>query len=334
MAGYSIPLSRWFYQGQVSAGAKVYVYQSGTTTPVTVYSDSSLGTPITNPVTCDSNGEAVFYVGSSVSLRLYVTTSGGTLIRDIDPVFPVPDLTGPIIHGQCILSKSGSNLLLSPYRGNKLIINGTVQAVTSPTLSASGLNTSTLYYIYAYMSGSTMTLEASTTGYTTDSTGIEVKTGNATRTLVGMARTISGPAWQFTAAQRFVRSWFNDFGVAGLATFTTNRTTTSTTRTEINTEMRVEFLAWARDLITASISGGCSKSTSSGNTDTFVYYDGTTQGAFQRGQSASNDILFPVGFSDSRTLTEGYHYATLFGNVNTAGTATWISGTSLTVRVG
>lgn len=89
MAGFTVPLARWFYQGQVSPGAKIYVYQTGTTTPVTVYSNGSLSTPTTNPVTCDSNGEAVFYVSNQVALRLYVTTSSGTLIRDIDPVYPV-----------------------------------------------------------------------------------------------------------------------------------------------------------------------------------------------------------------------------------------------------
>lgn len=94
MAGYAIPLSRWFKDGAVSAGAKVYVYQTGTTTPVDVYSDPEVTTPLSNPIVCDSNGEALFYVSTDYTLRVYVTTSGGTLIRDIPEVYPVPVLTG------------------------------------------------------------------------------------------------------------------------------------------------------------------------------------------------------------------------------------------------
>ena len=109
MASFSIPLSRWFYQGQVAAGALVNVYQVGTTTPVTVYSDGNLSVPITNPVVCDSNGEAVFYVATTVALRLYVTTSGGTLIRDISPVYPDPNLTGFTGTGSDLNYLSGAN---------------------------------------------------------------------------------------------------------------------------------------------------------------------------------------------------------------------------------
>src|SRR4051812_42026625 len=94
MASFSVPVLRTFYQGQVASGALVYVYQSTTTTPVTTYSDAGLTTPNTNPIVADSNGEVLFYVDNSLELRIDLKTSGGTLIRSIDPVFPVPDLTG------------------------------------------------------------------------------------------------------------------------------------------------------------------------------------------------------------------------------------------------
>jgi len=114
-------------------------------------------------------------------------------------------------YGQCILKKSGSDLSLIPYNGNQIFINGDFHKLTSPcTLAAAGLSADTLYYIYAYMSGSTVMLEASATTHTQDSThGHEIKSGDATRSLVGMAKTITGPAWVDTNTQRYVRSWYN-----------------------------------------------------------------------------------------------------------------------------
>lgn len=126
---------------------------------------------------------------------------------------------GGDLHGQCRLTKSGANLVLSRHNGTKLIIDGTAETIPSGgvTLAATGLSVDTTYFIYVFMSGATMTLEASTTGHATDgTTGVEIKSGDSTRTLVGMARVITGPAWQDTDAQRFVRSWFNDPGVTGL----------------------------------------------------------------------------------------------------------------------
>ncbi|MBX9583663.1 MAG: hypothetical protein K2X87_25455 [Gemmataceae bacterium] len=94
MATYSTPLSQWFYNGAPASGATVTVYQSGTTNPVTIYTDAALSVPASNPLTCDANGEAKFYCDVVYALRLYVQTATGTLIRDVDPVYPVPVTTG------------------------------------------------------------------------------------------------------------------------------------------------------------------------------------------------------------------------------------------------
>lgn len=89
MAGFSVPQFQFIYQGAPASGGSLYVYQTGTTTPVTCYSDGALTTPIANPITLDSNGQAKFYTTGAVSLRLDGYTSGGTLIQSIDPVYPV-----------------------------------------------------------------------------------------------------------------------------------------------------------------------------------------------------------------------------------------------------
>ena len=133
-------------------------------------------------------------------------------------------------HGQCQLSKSGANLILLPKNGNRIIVNGVSCTVPDAGVTLAAPATSgTTYLIYAYMNGGTMTLEASATAHATDATtGVEIKSGDATRTLVGIARTVSS-AWVDTATQRFVRSYFNRTIQKVANAFTTSRSTTSTT---------------------------------------------------------------------------------------------------------
>lgn len=233
---------------------------------------------------------------------------------------------------QCRLALSGGNLVLSRFRGNRLTINSAIETIpdSGPTLSAFGLTPSTLYYIYAYMADGVMTLEASTTAYAVQAgTGLAIKSGDVTRTLVGMARPITGPAWQDTTTQRFVRSYYNDPGSILTGAFTGNRSTGSGSQTEINQEIRIEFLSWSGEAVQVLGQGNCN------NTQEFRYcysaisFDGVGNGAL-------SSVQAPIdgggdGFSCSATsnsLSEGYHYATLLGQVS-AGTGTWNNTTRL-----
>lgn len=93
MAGFSVPVFGWLYQGAPASGGSVYVYQTGTTTPVTIYADGALMTPLSNPLPLDANGECKFYVGSAVNIRMDGYTADGIFIESIDPIYIVPDLT-------------------------------------------------------------------------------------------------------------------------------------------------------------------------------------------------------------------------------------------------
>lgn len=109
--------------------------------------------------------------------------------------------------GQCELRIDSGDLLLLPLKGNRLMIDGINYPIPAGgvSLSISGAAVSTLYYIYAYMSGVTMTLERSATIYQTDNaTGILTKTGDTTRTFVGWAKTNATPVWSI------VRTYYND----------------------------------------------------------------------------------------------------------------------------
>ncbi|MBB3562353.1 hypothetical protein FHX06_003684 [Rhizobium sp. BK512] len=235
-------------------------------------------------------------------------------------------------YGQCRLSLSGGNLLLSRFNGQLLTINGVHYSIPSAgvTLAPTGLTPSTLYYIYAWMNSGTMTLEASTTASAVDSTtGVRIKTGDATRTLVGMARPVTGPAFVDTLAQRFVRSWYNDTGVALFNNFTANRQRTSTTFAEVNTEIRCEFLVWSDEVADAVATGNAINGAAGDGTRSALAFGTTTPASTVEVNGAvslmgSSDIV-PFSARSMKTgLTEGYNYVTLFGAIQTGpSTSTW-----------
>lgn len=248
---------------------------------------------------------------SSVTIGAGLTFSAGTLNT-------ATTATG--IFGQCRLAKDGSNLKLSPFNGNLLTINGTPETIPSAgvSLAPTSLTPGTLYYIYAFMSGATMTLEASATARATDTTtGVEIKSGDATRTLVGLARPITGPAWQDAAAQRFVLSWFNRVDLGVYAQFTADRTVTGAPFTEVNTEIRNEFLTWSNEPV-RPIAGGSWTVTGASVGVARLSFDGSTAG-FARCQ-VTNTTSVALSLAEPATLlSEGYHFTTIEGG-RTGGT--------------
>ena len=238
--------------------------------------------------------------------------------------------------GQCRLIKSGANLVLLPFGGNQLTINGTAQAVPDAgvSLAPTSLTASTTYYIYAFLSGATMTLEASSTGHATDTTtgnkGVEIKSGDSTRTLVGMARVVTGPAWVDTDAQRFVISWFNRRTITTTNIFTASRnSTTGATYTEVNSEIRNEFLTWADESVAAGVGGSGFLNVTGDQVYVGLGFDGATpeQGnlAFQ-----GTTAIGPLGLYLTKSgLSDGYHYATLTAKQTIGSSAfTFVSGAS------
>src|SRR4029077_15310857 len=154
--------------------------------------------------------------------------------------------------GQCRLVKGGANLVLQPWDGNRVVVNDKSCIIPSAgvSLAPTGLTPGTTYYIYAVETNGVVTsLEPRAAVYAVDPVnGTKVKFDDATRALIGMARTIAGPAWQDTPAQRFVRSWFNDPGIACLNGLSVLKSTTSTTFIEVDSAARNEFLLWAGEV--------------------------------------------------------------------------------------
>lgn len=225
--------------------------------------------------------------------------------------------------GQCRLTKSGANIVLSPVRGNLLTVNGLNCSVPSGgvSLAPTGLTPGALYYIYATASaGVVNALVASATAHVTDATsGVEVMSGDSTKTLVGQVRPIAGPAFADSLNQRFVRSWFNRFKPPLVSSFSTARTTTSTTFVELNTEIRTEFLIWADETAQFSFNPFTFHST----TDymiTGIAFDGATTPNCTGASFGTNGSAAPS--SCATQLSEGYHFASINGKVGAGGTGT------------
>lgn len=72
--------------GSPLSGAKLYFYESGTSTPKDTYSDSGLTTPNANPVVADSAGRFADIFLSSGAYKVVLTTSADVTVKTQDPV--------------------------------------------------------------------------------------------------------------------------------------------------------------------------------------------------------------------------------------------------------
>jgi hypothetical protein len=190
-----------------------------------------------------------------------------------------------------------------------------------PASDAGTIDKETVYYVYLYSSTGTATLEASTTGYTVDTKGRANKTGTATKRLMGMARTVSGPAWSDTAAQRFVVSRDNRRTIRAMNFFAAARSTASASFAELGSAERVEFLCWAFDAVLLSVAGDVSNASGSAIGTSIGVDDATPE----EGRTYTTNTAGAYGtavVSLTANLTDGYHYATVLG-LTGAGTANW-----------
>lgn len=78
--------------GAIMPNAYVQFYESGTTTPTDVYADAGLGTPLSNPVVADANGEFVpIYLDRRVRYRAQIYDENDVLLLDVDPLGTTAD---------------------------------------------------------------------------------------------------------------------------------------------------------------------------------------------------------------------------------------------------
>jgi hypothetical protein len=234
-------------------------------------------------------------------------------------------LVNVVAPGQCrLVVDSTTQLSLQRHKGMYIPVKvgsdwlAAVIPSTAPTLANTGLTAATLYYIYAADISTVLTLEASTTVHATDAdTGVEIKSGDATRTLVGMVFTDAGTPGTFvdSVTKRWCLNWFNRRRLDVQGTISANRNVGGFNFTEIHTEIRAAFLAWADEAVHASISGSIANN-NAGAMEALVgvAFDGTTpEACFGFRPVGNGSFTDHLGFSAAvwKTLSEGSHYATM-----------------------
>lgn len=229
---------------------------------------------------------------------------------------------------------------LMPMNGNLVAFpSGAVTAIPSAGISSTitsaylngvasqSLAATTLYYAYLWNQGSASSpnyvIDWSTTAHATDSTtGIEIKSGDATRVLVGMIRTNAGPVIADTATARLVASWHNRRQRYVSNIFTADRSTSATGFTELNTEIRCTFVTWGES-VDIAYSGNAAASAGTITVFGGPSIDGAATGfpASRGNATTTGQIITAAG---TMAAAEGYHYLTYMAAV-ASGTGSWDS---------
>jgi hypothetical protein len=188
--------------GRVIAGALLYFYQTGTTTPQTVYSDSGATVALSNPVPADSGGLfPAIYLSNVNAYKTILKTAGDVLVRTTDPVN----------------SGTGASTTFTP-QGRLTLASGT------PVMTASQASATTIYY--TPYNGNQIPLYDGTSSFA--ATPFGELTNNTTQSSTGSA----GPAAVAANKNYDLFVWSN----AGVATLTRGAAWNSDTLRSATTE--------------------------------------------------------------------------------------------------
>jgi hypothetical protein len=256
--------------------------------------------------------------------------------------------TALLVSGQCRLGyTSATAITLAPYNGDRVPVAGALIALPAAGVSAANTNVtvngvaaqnlanSSVYLVALNQSG-TLEYWSLATGHSPDSTagniGVEIITGHANKTLVGMV--VTNSSGQFSSF--LVLSWFNRQLQYQRTNFTVARSVNSgAALAEINAEIRNSFLLWAGQNVPFNFSGYVTITSGNDVANTAISFDGAAvepDGAAYEGYTGNTSSGFSIAGTKTG-LSEGLHYATVFGQVTvasggSAGSAAW-NGSSL-----
>jgi hypothetical protein len=217
--------------------------------------------------------------------------------------------------GHCYLWTVNNALILYPWEGNQIWINGTARTIpdggTAAVPPTPGYAMDTTYNVYAWWDGLNILLDVSTAPHA-QTGGHMHKSGDISRTLVGMARLLAGPIWGTTQKQRFLLTKFAPSVGQASGFFTAPRTMAVPHEAfiEIHSEIRTEFLCWSWEQTIVSMSGTALVSTPGTSMSTFMVSDvgsltGNVSTSAITNEYVNMSTTWAGGFAD------GYHYVTL-----------------------
>jgi hypothetical protein len=220
----------------------------------------------------------------------------------------------------------------------------TITAVTSTTVSyavgiASSASTADtaatvrgIYFVYAYDNdgdGTLDTLDLSATGYTTDAFGVQVKSGDATRALVGMVaidQAAGVPIFVNSDARPWVRSYFNR-SVSPMAAVFSGATITGAGLNSVWSEIgtRFEPLLWTGETLRVGVTGTLFNSSTATTNQVSWQFDNwnvlETPGSNTTVQTANSNYAYAKAIV-KKGLVQGMHVASVMG-FKSAGTGTF-----------
>jgi len=245
--------------GTPMAGALLYSYAAGTSTPLATYSDVGLTTPNANPVVANSGGLFGPIYLSAAGYKFDLQSSAAVSLYTQDNVYPASYIASNAVQNQIAATCAGrltlttgvpvttsdvtaaTTLRFTPYKGASIgLYDGSQWNLrTFSELSiAVPATTSQMYDVFVFDNSGTATLEL--LAWTNDTTrataittqdGIYVKTGALTRRYVGSFRTtaVSGQT-EDSFAKRYVWNYYNRV-TRGLRVNESTATWTYTTNT-------------------------------------------------------------------------------------------------------
>jgi hypothetical protein len=227
---------------------------------------------------------------------------------------------------------SATALKFAPYGGNFIRLNGGFRQIPASGIAGlantgvyvggvagQNLAASTTYLVFVFDVAGVLTADYRTgathaTSITVGNEGTEILTGDDTRSLIGMCRTNASSQFFQDGQNIAVLSWFNRKPKSGQGGFSTTRTQNSLNAwTEINPEIRVNFLCWS-DAVTVGAGGSTYSSAASVNGFTQIGLDGAIVSPLWETTFTAANLILAFGGISTSSPTEGWHYVTLFGN--------------------
>lgn len=137
--------SQFFYaNGQPMAGAQLFSYQAGTSTPVATFTDSTGGTPNSNPVIGNSRGEMSVWITNNVAYKFVLEDPSGNIVWTRDQVVAAQliSLNGGVDTGSAslyILNFLSPFTTLAAFAGTPIFFTPANSNAAAPSINVNGL---------------------------------------------------------------------------------------------------------------------------------------------------------------------------------------------------
>jgi hypothetical protein len=232
---------------------------------------------------------------------------------------------------------SATALSFKPFNSDRIKINGAIYPIPSAGITGlantgvfvggvAGQNLGAIgaYYVYAFNNSGVITADfvPTSTPHVTSTTagnvGVEIKSSDDTRTLIGFIGTNASSQFTDTPASRLVISWFNRRNIAIMGTAGTG-STASGAGAELNTSLRALFVSWADESMMIGVTANASNA-SGGFMQIWANINAVSNsGLSAQVQSFAAGAQVGLTAVGAVTPAEIYSYLTAFGTV-TAGT--------------